>query len=591
MLKHQTPVSLLSLALVAVAIMVSGCAATAPGPRPSIAELFEEAAAGVEAQKRASADVIARRRQESTETIDASHTTTLPSFTNLPEVPSQAMDSKNLAAVNSVLPTHSYKNRRAESPPPRFLSDVVSASYAAPWQESIDSGESPTANEEAPAAVLQWPPPELLMEATPFDPNRSENKLPDSIPAPASREPQVPRNAAPPSLALPQQDNREYLINEFFDQSEIREAINIVAEIAGKSVILEEQIGGSVTVQIRSNDFEDALEALLLPLGLVFAKVDDTYLIASPDPDSTFFHLIAKRRHFQPQYRNSADLVDLLPARYKEYYRIIESRNIIAIEAPENTLNELTEQLTELDQPVPQVVLEAVVCVTSPDSEFRFGLDWNHVLTVNSANQLDVGLSGLAFSGAVSPAGARNAFSDAAVTSAFLQLLSQEGYVTIRSAPRTIAKDNEKALISIARETFFSLQPTSSNVLFRQDVQKVDSGIVLEFTPRIHGDIVSLDIHRAEVSEDIRSSTANSEFDTNPFPIINRRSVETKVDVRDGQTIAIGGLLQRQKIRRTNEVPGLSAIPGIGKLFTTSEEQDYEVEVAIFISPKILRTE
>ena len=108
----------------------------------------------------------------------------------------------------------------------------------------------------------------------------------------------------------------------------------------------------------------------------------------------------------------------------------------------------------------------------------------------------------------------------------------------------------------------------------------------MDITPRIRGDIVTIDIEKAEVSEDVRN--ANAELAVNPFPIINRRSVSTTVHVKDGKTIVIGGLVQRETIDRVNRVPGLSSIPLMGYLFETTQRQTRDAEVVIFISPKIV---
>ncbi len=63
---------------------------------------------------------------------------------------------------------------------------------------------------------------------------------------------------------------------------------------------------------------------------------------------------------------------------------------------------EILERLEELDQPVPQIELEAIVCVTSPDKGFRFGLDWGHVVGVQGIDSLKAGMTGLSFSGSAS---------------------------------------------------------------------------------------------------------------------------------------------------------------------------------------------
>lgn len=397
--------------------------------------------------------------------------------------------------------------------------------------------------------------------------------------------------SAQESLPTPMEDEEPVLINEFFEQTDLREAIDIMVSMTGDSVVLDETVSGFVSLQVTDATFEDALQKMLLPLGLVYAVRDGSYIITPPDPGSPLFGFVAKRMHYMPRHHVPTKMVALMPQRFEDYFQASDERNLIVIEAPEAIAKEVLERLQELDQPVQQVVLEAIVCVTAPDSGFRFGMDWNHVVSANTSDQLNVGLSGLAFSAAASPYGLDNAFDDFALTSTFVQLLSQEGYVTIRAQPRVTAKDGEKASISIARETFFSLQPTSSNVLFRQDVQKVDAGISLEITPRIRGDIVSVEIEKAEVSEDIRTNDPSPETTTNPYPIINRRLVSTKVDVKDGSTIVIGGLVQRQTVDRVNRVPFLGAIPGVGHFFRTVEKQEQDAEVAIFISPRIVHTD
>jgi hypothetical protein len=100
---------------------------------------------------------------------------------------------------------------------------------------------------------------------------------------------------------------------------------------------------------------------------------------------------------------------------------------------------------------------------------------------------------------------------------------------------------------------------------------------------------VTVTIEKAEVSEDVREFDRRNTALISDFPLINRRQVATTVHVQDGQTIVIGGLMQRQTVDRFSQVPYLSAIPVIGKLFERVEQEDKAAEVAIFISPRIIR--
>ncbi len=410
---------------------------------------------------------------------------------------------------------------------------------------------------------------------------------------PESNQPTIARVNANPVVyqpgMLPPPVPDEQLVSEVFEETDVRQALQILETSTGLTIIVDEQVGGVTSAQLNKVPLDDALTQILLPLGYVWVYRDGVYMVAPPDPKSPLFGYIAKRFQYTALHHPARKLADLLPTRFKDFYQVSEDRNIIVIDAPEVIGQDLEARLQELDQPVQQVVLEAIVCVTSPESNFRFGMDWNHVVTVGGVDKLNLGMTGLAFEGSSSAAGLNNVFSDFSVTSAFVKLLSQQGYITIRAAPRVTAKDGEKATISIARETFFTLQPNTNQLFFNNNFQKVEAGISLIITPHVRGDLVAMEIEKAEVSEDIRTNEAlASQTSSTTFPIINRRQVSTKVDVRDGQTIAIGGLIQRQTVDKVNRIPFLGDLPAVGALFRSVEKQERDVEVAIFISPRLV---
>ncbi len=380
----------------------------------------------------------------------------------------------------------------------------------------------------------------------------------------------------------------EKLVSDIYTETDVREAVQALATQAGVSIVLDDTARGAVTCTIENESFEVALQRILLPLGMVYRKKDNLYLIGSVDPSSNLFPHIAETIEFRPNHLSTQELLALLPARQAQFVRMVDKRNLIVIEAPHDTAQQIHTQLLSADQPIPQIMIEALVCVVAPERGMQFGMDWNHGLQVNGLNRLNVGLSGLSFTGEVSPYGAQNAFDDFAVTSAFMKLLAKEGYVTIRAAPRVMAKDGEKAEISIARDTFFSIQQGNNQFVFNQNVQKVDSGISLILTPQIRGETIQLYIEKAEVSEDVRSIDPQQQLNNSPYPVINRRNVATTVQVKDQQTIVIGGLMQRQTVDRESRIPYLGAMPLVGAAFRKVEKQEQDAELAIFISPKIV---
>lgn len=389
----------------------------------------------------------------------------------------------------------------------------------------------------------------------------------------------------------PASEDAVFLSEEFFE-TDVREAVGLLASEAGADVLMDDRVRGVVNVSIEEATFEEALDKVLLPLGFVVGRRNKQYVICPPDPESPLFPYVSTQLEYRPKYLQAKDLLAAPPQQMLKFVRVVENTNALVIEAPTQHARMILERIRRLDQPVPQVELEAIVCVVSPDSGFRFGLDWGHAYDFDSERVLNLGSSGLALSGLVTPYGLNNAFDDFATTTAFVKLLAENGYLTIRASPRVMAEDGKQAKISIGRQTFFAIQPPgatgdNSTFFYQQDIQTVESGIELEITPHVRGDLVTVEIEKAEVSEDIRSAAA--ELALNPYPIINRRSVSTTVHVQDGKTIVIGGLVQRETVDRVNRVPGLSRVPGVGYLFKSVERQAREAEVVIFIAPRIVR--
>ncbi len=385
----------------------------------------------------------------------------------------------------------------------------------------------------------------------------------------------------------------DVLINEEFVEQDIREVLSIIAEEAEIDLVLDPKVTGIVNSNLNDLPVGAAIEKVLMPLGFVFARHKNQVVVCPADPASSLFSYVAVRRNYHPKHIDTKTLSTTLPKSLVEYTQVIEGSNLIVIEAPDRIARDIEDRFQTIDQPIPQVVLEAIICVIEPDSAFQFGLDWGHAVELDGETVWNLGATGLAMNGSFSRAGADALFSEFAKTSAFVKLLSEHGYLTIRATPHVMARDGEQANISISRQTYFSVQPSNSSgadnssFFFQQDVQEVESGIILDITPHVRGDTVTIDIEKAEVSEDVRN--ANTELALNPFPIISRRTVSTLVNVKDGRTIVIGGLVQRETIDRVNRIPGLSRLPWMGYLFETVQRQTREAEVVIFISPRIVK--
>lgn len=377
-------------------------------------------------------------------------------------------------------------------------------------------------------------------------------------------------------------------VTSTFTQTQVRQAIQVIANQADVSVLMDQQVQGVVTARINKEPFELALQRLLLPLGLVYRQADDKYYVGVPDPSSSLYPYLSVQKQYRVKQVKPEKLRELLPKRQQKYVRISSEHQELIVEAPKRIAHTILNRLKSLDEEVQQVVIEAMVVVFSPNTRFRFGFDFSQGIRVRGNDFVNVMMDGLNLSGQYGPP-QFNAVRNFSFTSAFLEMLAEEGYLTIRASPRVMARGGEEAKIRIGRQTFFSTTPNVDEAqFFDQDIRDVESGIVLEMVPVIRGDDVLIDLSKVEVSEEIR--TTQSARALNPdFPVINRRTVSTKVQIQNGHTLVIGGLVQRSVIDQQAEVPGVSGVPLLGKLFTERDQQTRQREVAIFLAPRIVK--
>jgi len=111
-------------------------------------------------------------------------------------------------------------------------------------------------------------------------------------------------------------------------------------------------------------------------------------------------------------------------------------------------------------------------------------------------------------------------------------------------------------------------------------------GVRLSFTPTIAGDVIKLKV-RPEVSAlDFASGVTLGGF---RVPALTTRRAETMVELRDGQSFAIAGLLSNFSQENTANVPFLSKIPIIGYLFKTKAERQERTELLVLVTPQLVR--
>lgn len=166
---------------------------------------------------------------------------------------------------------------------------------------------------------------------------------------------------------------------------------------------------------------------------------------------------------------------------------------------------------------------------------------------------------------------------------AMIRALKGRGLLQSLAEPNLIAYNGQEASFLAGGEIPI---PVVSGAAGNVTVEYKEYGVRLNFRPTVAGDTIRLHV-RPEVSTlDFPNGILLSGF---RIPALATRRAETDVELRDGQSFAIAGLLNNLSQDDYNEVPGLSRLPIIGHLFRSKAERAEQTELLVVITPQLVR--
>ena len=259
--------------------------------------------------------------------------------------------------------------------------------------------------------------------------------------------------------------------------------------------------------------------------------------------------------------------------------------NALLIRATAHDAELLRQAVEQLDLRPLQVIIEVVIVEARKDYLLSWGLGWQSPATqVNNGNTT---VQGSQLGGGLSDFVLQVLNIAHADLNAQLQAGTTRGNVHILSRPVLLAANNHDARILIgSQRPFVQLSRTlpTDNGSRDQIVQYKDVGTRLTVRPTISADgYVTL-----EVVQEVSNATTELAFGA---PVISTREAATQVTVKDGQTIVLGGLTDRERDQNSGGVPLLSDLPVLGGLFGHVSNQTTETELFLFLTPRVLRTD
>jgi general secretion pathway protein D len=262
-----------------------------------------------------------------------------------------------------------------------------------------------------------------------------------------------------------------------------------------------------------------------------------------------------------------------------------ELTNSLMIRASQQDYDVLKQGVEQLDIRPLQVLIEVMIVEARRDRRFSFGADL--FVPPQSVDKGNGSADAASVGGGLGDLVIHLMNLGHAEINATLRAAASKGDVQIVSRPVLLASNNMEARLLVGSQVPFvqvSRSLPTETPTRDQVVQYRDVGTKLTVRSTINQDgYVSL-----LIQQEVNQATSEVQFDA---PVISTREAATQVLVKDGQTIVLGGLRDKQKNANQSGIPILSHIPIVGGLFGSADRSVSETELYLFLTPRILKTD
>jgi len=292
------------------------------------------------------------------------------------------------------------------------------------------------------------------------------------------------------------------------------------------------------------------------------------------------------------KYIKAKDVENTLKRVFKKNIIIssIPFSNSLLIYASFEAKNKIEKIINSIDKEKKLVAIETQIVEFYLNKGKNFSFEANFEKSLGGANKLVFGwLFGNSDSLTITPAPGIN-FGildiNSNILKALLNAYKSQGIATILSNPTLLTLSGKKAVIEISRVIPFQTgQKYDSNGNPIITYEYKDVGLRLEIIPYVKDKNYIL----LKIKQDVSDVTGYATSQT--LPITTKRSIDTEILVKSGQTIVIGGIKSKKVLVKEDKIPLLSDIPIFGTFFKRERKNYEDTNLIIFLTPKILKNE
>jgi general secretion pathway protein D len=361
----------------------------------------------------------------------------------------------------------------------------------------------------------------------------------------------------------------------------------------GINFILDKDIksDGKTTIFVQDVPVEQAIDLVLDQNALARQILSSNMVLIYPNNAT-------KQKEYQEEIVRTFYLTNAAPKEVESMLKsvlaaktlFIDERSSVVVMRDTPDIVRMAEKLVAaLDVSEPEVMLEVEVLELSRSRLQDLGITYPTTATL-APTPLGTGTttsSGLVLSDLSHQNSHTITVTPLSVT---LTAMKQTGIANILASPRIRARNKEKAKILIGSRVPVitnSVTPTSAGPpVVTGSVQYLDVGLTLEVQPTVHlnSDVaIKIALEVSNITKEVTTSSGTIAYQ------ISTRNANTLLELKDGETQVLAGLIQDQDTRTANTIPGLGDIPILGRLFGNHHSDVEKDEIVLSITPRIIR--
>lgn len=397
---------------------------------------------------------------------------------------------------------------------------------------------------------------------------------------------------------------------------DIRNLLTSIALANNLNIVISDEVQGNVSVKLSNINAQDMIKIIVVNNNYTYQFKDNVIYISKGDKDINLYTVQINYLELDKIAQTinlmlTGNLTDKIDDKDKKTainnkVMIDESENTISFYGTLKQYEQIKNFLQEQDKPQKQVSLEAKVTAIQKDAAKDLGVSWEwsklpqspeHEITYDTVKHTVINEDGSKeeitdylpvdevtrkwnddenIPGVIRFGKGVDGYPYEFYYAAKIDALISDGKANILARPNITTIQGKEAVINIGSEVPVPTVSTTNSTT-TTSIKYREAGIILKCTPRVNEDgIITVKVH-TEVSspmyvEDMKAYR------------FQKRSADTIVRLKDGQTMVIGGLIGSDEAKQMSKIPFLGDIPILGNLFKHIQKSKSDTEVMIFLT-------